>query len=103
MVVSERVASEALWERSAGWWQENFTAGVDPEYEEQILPLVARHVAGARRVLDIGCGEGQVARRIAALDVEVVGVDPIASQVSEARARGQGPHYAQARAEALPC
>ena len=37
-----------------------------PEYEEQILPLVDEHLAGARRVLDVGCGEGQLARRVAA-------------------------------------
>ena len=61
------VDNEALWERHAGWWQREFSAGADPEYEEQILPLVARHLRGARRVLDVGCGEGQVARRIAGL------------------------------------
>ena len=48
------------------WWQQEFTDGADPEYEEQILPLVERHLAGSRRVLDVGCGEGQVARRAAA-------------------------------------
>ena len=47
-----------LWERHAKWWQDEFTDGADPEYEEQILPLVDRHLAGARRVLDVGCGEG---------------------------------------------
>ncbi len=54
---------EPLWEQHAGWWQREFTDGADPEYEEQILPLVEQHLAGVRRVLDVGCGEGQVARR----------------------------------------
>jgi SAM-dependent methyltransferase len=102
-VASERGLNEALWERNASWWQRTFAAGDDPEYEEQILPLVARHLGSARRVLDIGCGEGQVARRVAALGAEVVGVDPTASQVREARVRGRGPTYARGRAEALPC
>ena len=57
--------NEAQWEQHAGWWQREYSAGADPEYEDQILPLVAGHVRGARLVLDIGCGEGQVARRIA--------------------------------------
>jgi SAM-dependent methyltransferase len=96
-------ANEELWERNAGWWQREFTAGADPEYEEQILPLVARHLVGARRVLDIGCGEGQVARHLAAAGIEVVGVDPTTTQITVARDRAGGPRYAEARADALPC
>ena len=95
--------NELLWEQSARWWQQTFTGGADPEYEDQVLPLVARHLTGARRVLDIGCGEGQVARCIAGLGADVVGLDPAPTQVREARARGGGPVYARARAEALPC
>jgi SAM-dependent methyltransferase len=90
------------WERHAGWWQDKFTDGVDPEYEEQLLPLVDEHLAGATRVLDLGCGEGQVARRVAALGAEVVGVDPTGAQLATARARGGGPHYVRAAAEAVP-
>ena len=96
--------NEALWEQHAGWWQREFTAGADPEYEQQILPLVARHLRGARHVLDIGCGEGQVARRIArSAGVEVIGLDPTPSQIAAARERAGGPSYARARADALPC
>jgi SAM-dependent methyltransferase len=95
--------SEALWERHAGWWQREFTDGADPEYAEQILPLVAHHLQGARRILDVGCGEGQVARRVAGPGIEVVGLDPTPSQISVARDRAGGPLYARARADALPC
>lgn len=91
-----------LWETNAGWWQAACTDGADVEYEEQILPLVARHLAGARRVLDVGCGEGQVARRLAAAGATVVGVDPAAAQLAVARARAGGPVYARSSADALP-
>ena len=39
--------SEDLWETHAEWWIDGFTAGADPEYEEQILPLAARELEGA--------------------------------------------------------
>lgn len=91
-----------LWEANAGWWQASCTAGADVEYEEQILPLVAHHLAGARRVLDVGCGEGQVARRLAATGARVVGVDPAAAQIAVAVERAGGPVYARAGAAALP-
>ncbi len=73
-----------LWEKGADWWQRSFTEGADPEYEEQILPLVEQYARGARRVLDIGCGEGQVGRRLADQGAEVVGLDPTESQIRKA-------------------
>lgn len=96
--------NDDLWERHATWWQDGFTAGADPEYEEQILPLARECLDGARRVIDIGCGEGQVARLAAGLPraERVVGVDPTWAQVAEATERGGGPLYARAAAAALP-
>ncbi len=93
----------ALWEAHAGWWQENFTDGADAEYDEQILPLAATHLAGAVDVLDIGAGEGQVARVAAATGARrVVGIDPVAAQVSVGRSRGGGVLYGRGEAGALP-
>lgn len=91
-----------LWERHATWWQDGFTDGVDPEYTEQILPMAAEHLAGARRVLDVGTGEGQLARLAVGLGAEVVGVDPTWNQVVEAHRRGGGPAILRAGAAALP-
>lgn len=94
----------ALWEGQAAWWQEHFTQGADPEYEEQILPLVAEQLAGAERILDVGCGEGQVARHLVATSTTasfVAGLDPVANQITEATSRAGGPMYAQAAAGAL--
>src|ERR1700682_3670052 len=91
------------WETHAGWWQRNFTDGADPEYEEQILPLADEHLRGATRVLDVGCGEGQLSRRAASVasEPDVVGVDATEKQIAEAAARGGRVRYARAAAEAL--
>ncbi|MEX2099918.1 MAG: class I SAM-dependent methyltransferase [Acidimicrobiia bacterium] len=90
------------WETHAGWWQRHFTDGVDPEYEEQILPLAMQHLSGATRVLDVGCGEGQLSRRAAQLGAWVVGVDPTEGQLETAVEREGGVLYARSMAEALP-
>ena len=82
-----------LWEAHAGWWQDAFTEGADPEYTEQILPLADEWLAGRTHVLDVGTGEGQLARRLAALGALVVGVDPTVAQIDEAARRGGGPCY----------
>ena len=93
--------SAELWESHADWWQREFTDGVDPEYTEQIIPLVLEGLAGCQQVLDIGTGEGQIARALAATGVNVVGADPVLAQVNEAAKRGNGPRYVQADAAAL--
>jgi len=107
--VTEDGLNEEVWagwdsEHVSRWWQDEFTDGADPEYEEQILPLAAEHLAGATDIVDIGCGEGQVARVAARLDgvARVVGVDPTAAQIVVARERAGGPVYARAGAAALP-
>jgi SAM-dependent methyltransferase len=96
------VSDDDLWETHADWWQEGFTDGVDPEYEEQILPLAEEHLRGARRVLDIGTGEGQVARLAARLGADVIGLDPTWNQVEVAKERGGGPVYLRSGAAGLP-
>ena len=96
-------AGDQVWDDDlARWWQENFTGGADAEYAEQILPLAERHLRGARSVLDVGTGEGQVARLAASLGARVTGVDPSRAQLRAARSRGGGPAYVRGEATRLP-
>lgn len=96
--------ADNLWEQNAQWWREGFTEGADAEYDEQILPLIVEHLAGATRVLDIGCGEGQVSRVAAGVaTVElVVGIDPTWAQLEEAARRDASIPLSRAEAAALP-
>jgi len=92
-----------LWEEQAEWWQEGFTEGADEEYVEQIMPLAARWLDGHDRVLDVGTGEGQIARQCVARGATtVIGVDPTRAQIAAAASRGGGPRYARGGAHALP-
>ena len=93
---------QSEWDGHAQWWQREFTDGVDPEYTEQIIPIVMKYLAGRERVLDIGSGEGQIARALAQSGVEVVGLDPTMAQIRTAHERAAGPVYALARSDCLP-
>ena len=95
-------ADHELWEEHAGWWIEGFTEGADPEYVEQILPLAAAELDGAGRVLDLGCGDGQISRLLAGRGARVVGIDPTWNQIRVAHERGGGATYARSGAAALP-
>ena len=93
------------WDVHAGWWHDTFTNGADVEYEVQILPVAAAHVAGCERVLDLGAGEGQLARRVAAGSPAprlVAGLDPSAAQLAYAVKAGGGPAYVRGTGEGLP-
>ncbi len=97
------MATDDLWETHAGWWIDGFTDGADPEYEEQIMPLAAVELAGAQRVLDVGCGDGQVSRLAVRLGATtVIGLDPTWNQVKVAVERGGGPQFLRGGAGALP-
>jgi SAM-dependent methyltransferase len=91
-----------LWEAHADWWIEGFTEGADPEYVEQILPMAASELAGFDRILDVGCGDGQISRLLSDAGSDVVGVDPTWNQISVASERGGGASYVRSGAAALP-
>jgi len=91
------------WEEHARWWQEGFTSGADPEYVEQIVPMAAEHLRGCDSVLDVGCGEGQIARLAQYVGASrVVGIDPTWAQLSVAVERGGEPTYCRGVADSLP-
>ncbi len=92
-----------LWETHARWWIDGFTDGADAEYAEQIMPMAATELRGASRILDVGCGDGQIARLAWTLGAHaVLGVDPTWNQITVAHERGGGPAYARAGAGSLP-
>lgn len=62
----------------------------DPERTE--VRILRRHLPlGEARIVDIGCGEGRLARRIAGMAAAVVGIDP--NEASIARAKQLTPRW----------
>jgi SAM-dependent methyltransferase len=103
--------------RDDAWqWDETLFLGAAPYYARGRLPYPpeladtladALHLDGTGRLIDVGCGPGTIALRIAHLFAEVVGVDPDAGMLAEAEreAAAQGvtsARWVQLRAEDLP-
>lgn len=97
-----QVTNKGLWDEHAQWWIDGFTDGADPEYEEQIIPLALEELEGKKLILDVGCGEGQIARQLAAQGAAVVGIDPTQRHIDVAIERGGGPSYRLGSASHLP-
>ena len=104
----ERFPGSALWDAHARWWKETYTEGADPEYAGEIIPLVLSELAPQRRILDIGCGEGQIAGRLLGARAGRAARRrhrPVVAAAARQRAHdaGGGPsRYLQAAGEELP-
>lgn len=73
------------------------TVRAAPEILEELAPPAGLDV------IDVGCGAGGLARRLAGLGARVVGVDVSTVALERARAQaGAGERYLEGRAEALP-
>jgi ubiquinone/menaquinone biosynthesis C-methylase UbiE len=64
--------------------------------------LALEELAGRRTVLDVGCGDGQIARALAAQGSEVLGIDPTQLHIEIANERAGGPTYLLGSATQLP-
>ena len=96
------MSDNGLWDEHAQWWIDGFTNGADPEYVEQIIPLAVEELVGRHKVLDLGCGDGQIARALAARGSDVLGVDPTQLHIDVAIERGGGPRYLLGGATDIP-
>ena len=64
--------------------------------------ITALNETGARDVLDIGCGNGGLVRRLVQAGHAVTGIDPAPDAIATARARVPDARFAIGGAEALP-
>jgi 2-polyprenyl-3-methyl-5-hydroxy-6-metoxy-1,4-benzoquinol methylase len=89
-------------------WRSNADAWTTTVREQRIPSRVAGTDAaivdavsksGARRVLDLGCGEGWLARTLSANGCEVVGIDASTELIDAAKALGGATYHAQSYAD----
>jgi 2-polyprenyl-3-methyl-5-hydroxy-6-metoxy-1,4-benzoquinol methylase len=84
----------AAWDANAAYWDEHMEAG-ETWQQSLIEPAVERvlRLEPGERVLEIACGNGEFARRMASLGATVLATDFSEPMIERARARGGGVEY----------
>jgi SAM-dependent methyltransferase len=91
------------WNRQAGRWAAWARApGHDSYWTESGPPFFELVPAAGRRTLDLGCGEGRVARDLKARGHQVVGLDSSAALIRLAKEADPGGEYVVGDAASLP-
>ena len=90
------------WEHAAAPWAEHVRGGGDAPYEWNAPAFFELVPPPGRLTIDVGCGEGRVARELRARGHRVLGVDPSPTLVDLARAADPDGDYRVGSAEALP-
>ena len=80
------------WSANARAWTEAVRQGRIPSRQRVTNAAILEAIFDRQttRLLDVGCGEGWLARAVAARGVSVLGIDAVAALVREAQAAGGG-------------
>src|SRR5215831_575307 len=80
-----------IWNQKADFWDSLHGDDGNQFHRQLVSPAVERLLAlqPGERVLDVACGNGAMARRLAALGAKVTAVDFSTTLIEKARQRGQ--------------
>lgn len=92
------------WDHSAGAWIAAMGDDGDWGRQHVLDPVMLERVSAGQfeRALDVGCGEGRFCRKLKAMHVNAIGVDPTNALLVQARRLDPAGDYRLASAEALP-
>jgi SAM-dependent methyltransferase len=81
--------ADTSWNQVAAWYDELIEDRKSDHYTDLIVPGVLRLLAPhqGQRVLDVACGQGVIARAIAAQGASVLGIDAAPQLIEHAKAR----------------
>ncbi|MHC5067762.1 MAG: class I SAM-dependent methyltransferase [Planctomycetota bacterium] len=101
---AKSAAAPTAWQDQAVWYDARHGERGDDLHSQVVLPAVLRRLRAkpGQRVIDCCCGQGVLARLLAAQGVEVTAIDAASSLIDAARAHGaDGIDYQVADARSL--
>jgi ubiquinone/menaquinone biosynthesis C-methylase UbiE len=75
--------------RGARFYEGSFYAGFMDRFQAGLHALVSKHVEPGLRILDVGCGTGNLTLKLASQSAEIVGVDISEAMLGTARKRAR--------------
>ena len=87
---THETANLRAWDANAAYWDDSLGDGGNDLFEQLILPSIHRlvgHLEAGCRILDLGTGNGMIARALAVDDVTVVATDYSRNLLKRAQAR----------------
>jgi SAM-dependent methyltransferase len=93
--------SNSHFDRISAVYDESLPAHVVEHYLRKRIAFVLEHCPGGA-ALDVGCGTGALAARLAAVGYEVVGIDPSEGMLEVMRARAPGIRAVKGSGASLP-
>lgn len=102
----DEYSPKTVWDALAPKWVENIRGGDEYHHTFNILPEVYRllDVQNSERILDVACGEGNVARHLASSGAKVTGIDiskMLDFAIAKEKEKGLGIDYQRLNAEEL--
>ena len=97
-----RPVSNSHFDEIAGVYDESLPAHVVEHYLRKRTAFVVAHSAPRGRALDVGCGTGALAERLAGAGYEVIGIDPSEGMLEVLRRRGPTSQAFHASGTELP-
>ncbi len=90
-IKQSRAAATTAWENVATWYDAMIDEQRNDHYANVIIPGTLRLIEPAprERILDVACGQGVIARELAQLGCNVVGVDAAPGLIASAKARSK--------------
>jgi ubiquinone/menaquinone biosynthesis C-methylase UbiE len=81
--------AERQWDERAEFWHQSSEEMWERGSRKTVIPFIASYIPKGSNIVDLGCGDGYGAWKLAKAGYEVTGVDLSVEMIEKAKARGE--------------